>query len=202
VHPRIVAALRAQLRSRDPGASRVGWKIALGIGEVEELIGPVPVIGNLTSATQLADGATYGGGGPLHADAEVVIEAGTGRLGVGLELVDLTQGGGAVETVVAANVLHRAFAIGPMQIDVEPGIGALIVNGEERARAPAAVDIDATVGAVARWLAAAGEELLPSDRLFAGSIVQVPVVPGDRVAASITGLGRVEAVVAGGDSTS
>jgi hypothetical protein len=59
VNPRVVAALRAQLRTRDPGARRVGWKIARGIAEVEELIGAEPVIGNLTSATQLESGATY-----------------------------------------------------------------------------------------------------------------------------------------------
>ena len=71
----------------------------------------------------------YGGAGPLHADCEVVIEAGTGRLGVGLELVDLTQGRRQVEAVVAANVLHRGFVVGPMRADVEPGEGALIVSG-------------------------------------------------------------------------
>jgi hypothetical protein len=90
VHPRIVAALRDQLRARDPAAGRVGWKIALGIPEVEELIGSEPVIGSLTTASRLEDGGTYRGCGPLHADAEVVIEAGTGDLAVGLELVDLT----------------------------------------------------------------------------------------------------------------
>jgi len=196
VHPRIVAALRAQLRARDPGARRVGWKIALGIGEVEELIGTEPVIGNLTGATELGDGGTYAGGGPLHADCEVVIEVGTGRLGVGLELVDLTRPPGGVEAIVAANVLHRAFAAGRMRAEAEPGEGALIVNGAVRARAPAAVDAEATVSAVARWLEALGEDLLPDDRVFAGSVVQVPVAPGDRVAAVIDGLGRVEVVIA------
>jgi hypothetical protein len=63
VHPRIVAALPRQLRARDPDARRVGWKIADGLGEVEELIGPEPVIGNLTSATHLPAGAVYRGGG-------------------------------------------------------------------------------------------------------------------------------------------
>jgi 2-keto-4-pentenoate hydratase len=196
VDPRIVAALGAQLRARYPGARRVGWKIALGIAEIEELIGPAPVIGNLTSATQLEDGATYRGGGPLHADAEVVIEAGTGGLGVGLELVDLTRPPGGAEAIVAANVLHRAFVLGASRPGAVPGEGALIVNGEVRARAPAVVDVDGTLRAVARWLAAVGEELRPGDRVFAGSVVQVPVAPGDRVAAAISGLGRVEVAVA------
>jgi 2-keto-4-pentenoate hydratase len=195
VHPRIVAALRAQLDARDPTAGRVGWKIALGIGEIEELIGQEPAIGNLTSATQLEDGETYRGGGPLHADAEVVIEVG-GGLGVGLELVDLTRARGAMEAVVAANVLHRAFVLGPSCAGVAPGEGALIVNGEVRAVAPAVVDVERTLHTVARWLDAVGEELRSGDRVFAGSVVQVPLAPGDRVVAEIAGLGRVSAVVA------
>ena len=56
--------------------------------------------------------------------------------------------------------------------------------------------MDATLGAVARRLAAVGEELLPGDLLFAGSVVQVALAAGDRVVAEIDGLGRVSAVVA------
>ena len=189
MHPRIVAALRAQLEARDPGARRVGWKIARGLAAVEELIGDEPVIGNLTTASQLEDGALYRGPGPLHADAEVVIEAGTGALAAGLELVDLTT------PWVETNVTHRAFAIGPTRHDVRPGEAALIVNGEVRARAPAEVDVDGTLRAVARWLEAVGEELRSGDLVFAGSVVQVPLVSGDRVVAAIEGLGRVGAVV-------
>jgi hypothetical protein len=185
VHPRIVAALRAQLAARDPVARRVGWKIALGLAEVEELIGTEPVIGNLTTATQLEDGAIYRGPGPLHADCEVVIEAGTRALAAGLEIVDLTR------PQIEANVTHRAFVCGPALHDRVPGEGALIVGGEVRARAPAVVDVERTLGAVSRWLEAVGEELRPSDLVFAGSVVQVPLSPGDRVVASIDGLGRV-----------
>jgi 2-keto-4-pentenoate hydratase len=200
VNPRIVAALRAQLRARDPGARRVGWKIALGIAEIEELVGPEPVIGSLTTATQLEPGATYRGGGPLHADAEVVIEVGSGGrvvgLGVGLELVDLRRPAGGMEAIVAANVLHRAFVLGPSRHGARAGEGALILDGEVRARAAAVIDADATVRAVARLLDAVGERPEPGDRVLAGSVVQIPVAPGDRVAAAIEGLGRVEAVIA------
>jgi 2-keto-4-pentenoate hydratase len=193
VHPRLVAALRAQLDARDRGARRVGWKIALGIPEVEALIGAEPVIGTLTTATRLEDGAAYHGPGPLHADCEVVIEAGTGALAVGLELVDLTRPPGGVEAIVAANVLHRAFVVGPFVEGVRPGEGALVVDGSVRARAPAEVDVDGTLRAVARWLHAVGERLEAGDLVFAGSVVQVPLDAGDRVAAQIDGLGRVGA---------
>lgn len=192
MHPRIVSALQAQLDARDPAARRVGWKIARGIAEVEELIGREPVIGNLTSATQLDSGDVYHGEGPLHADCEVAIEVG-GGLAVGLELVDLRR---PPEGMVAANVTHRAFVLGPSRPSGRLGEAALIVDGEVRARARAEVDVEATLSAVSRWLEAVGEKLLPGDRILAGSIVQIPLAPGDCVAAEIEGLGRVEAVIA------
>lgn len=202
VHPRIAAALRAQLRSRDPSAGRVGWKLALDIAEIEELIGSEPAIGTLTTATQLEPDGIYHGPGPLHADAEVVIEVGAGAriagLGVGLELVDLTRPPGGMEAIVAANVLHRAFVLGPSKRDGRPGEAMLIVDREVRDRAPAVVDPAATVAAVTRLLEAVDERLEPGDRIFAGSVVQVPLAAGDRVEAAIEGLGRVAVRVTGG----
>jgi 2-keto-4-pentenoate hydratase len=56
---RILMALREQLAQRRRllarGASRVGWKIALGIEEIEDR----PVIGYLTSATLLESGSFH-----------------------------------------------------------------------------------------------------------------------------------------------
>jgi hypothetical protein len=51
----------------------VGWKLGLGEGE---RIGPGPVIGHLTSATQLQPDTVFHGGGAvaLHADAEIALE--------------------------------------------------------------------------------------------------------------------------------
>ena len=77
--PRLVAALTAQLGlwrvALAEGADRVGWKLGMGEGE---RIGPGPVIGHLTSATQLEPGATYRARGAvdLRADAEVAIRLG------------------------------------------------------------------------------------------------------------------------------
>jgi hypothetical protein len=58
--PRLVRALRAQMRERDAtlraGAQRVGWK--LGMGKRESVAGAIAV-GHLTSRTVVSDGGAY-----------------------------------------------------------------------------------------------------------------------------------------------
>ncbi len=110
------------------GATRVGWKLGLGEGE---RIGPRPVVGHLTSATELRPGSSFRARGTvdLKADAEIglefaanvaldaerdaAVEAIAGY-GAALELVDLGAAGGDPEEIVATNVYHRAFALGPL----------------------------------------------------------------------------------------
>jgi 2-keto-4-pentenoate hydratase len=46
-------------------------------------------------------------------------------------------------------------------------------------------------------LEAAGERLQTGDRIITGSVVQVPVAPGDEVVAEIDGIGRVGLTIAG-----
>src|SRR5215208_2778634 len=128
VDPRLVSALTEQLARRQAafarGARRVGWK--LGMGDAER-IGQGPVVGHLTSATRLEPGAVFvtSGDARLHADVELTaviaravgaggdVAAAIGGWAVALELVDLGQGGDDPEAIVAANVFHRAFALGP-----------------------------------------------------------------------------------------
>lgn len=197
VHPAIVAAVRAQLRSRDGG--RVGWKAGFGITGVPELIGETPVPGHLTTATQLAPGAPFDGRGAraLHADCEIVVTVGGDELGVALELVDLARQSGAMEEVVAGNVLHLAFALGPSSSE-PPGEARLVVNREVRAQAPARADHHGTVAALGRILKAAGEHLQIGDQILTGSVVQVPLAPGDEVRAEIDGIGYVSVKMASG----
>jgi len=54
-----------------------------------------------------------------------------------------------------------------------------------------AADIAEKVAAAAEILAAVGEAFAPGDLVITGSVIQVPVVPGDRVEADLGGLGRV-----------
>jgi 2-keto-4-pentenoate hydratase len=157
------------------------------------------VPGHLTTATQLRPGAAFDprGAGALHADCEVVVTVGDDELGVALELVDLSRQAGAMEQVVAGNLLHVAFALGP-SAPGPPGEARLVVNGQVRAQAPARADHGDTVVALGRILDAAGERLQTGDQIITGSVVQVPLAPGDEVVAEIDGIGSVGLTVAGG----
>ena len=214
IDSRLASALAVQLdgwrETLRSGAARVGWKV--GVGD-RERIGGGPVIGHLTSATQLEPGSAYraAGDADLHADAEVALELGCdvdpdadagaahaaiAGYGAALELVDLGEPGDA-EAIVAANVFHRAFALGPSRPSPPAGgvRARLLVNGEVRADAASEADLAELVQVVARLLGAIGERLQAGDRIITGSVVQVAVRPGDEVVADLGDLGRVELVV-------
>ena len=194
---RIVSALRQQLAERrrllDAGATHVGWKVALGMEEV----GNRPVIGYLTSATELSSGGAHSAAGAVElcVDAELTVEIGReGEIAgyaAALELVDLAQARGSLEAVVHANVLHRAFVLGPSHHD-SVRVARVYVNGELRAEGIAELDLEERAEVVASWLSALGERLEPGDRIITGSIVQVPVAPRDEVAVEMAELGRLE----------
>jgi 2-keto-4-pentenoate hydratase len=203
VHPRVVSALRAQLERRAEllaaGATSVGWKLGYDLGEPDL----EPVLGHLTSATVLEDGAVFlaASARELRAETELVVTAGAAGgvagIGVALELVDVARPPDDLEGIVAANVFHRAVVLGPTHPGPLPA-GALaraIVDGEERDAVAPAADPEAVVRDAARLLAAVGERLSPGDRILSGSSTHLPVEAGARVAAEIDGVGRVRAVI-------
>jgi 2-keto-4-pentenoate hydratase len=216
IDPRLASALAVQLDTWRTtllaGAERVGWK--LGLGE-RERIGRALPIGHLTSATRLESGATYraGDAASLSADAEVALEIGRDvdpgvdadaareaviGFAAALEFVDLAGPPNDPETVVATNIFHRAFVLGPSRpVLPTDGVKArLIVNGAERASARAPTDFADKVCAVARALGAVGERLRAGDRIITGSVVQVGLEAGDEVLADLGVLGRVQLVIA------
>ena len=194
---RIVSALRQQLAERrrllDAGATHVGWKVALGMEEV----GNRPVMGYLTSATELSSGGAHSAAGAVElcVDAELAVEIGRDGAIAGyaaaLELVDLGQGRGSLEAVIRANVVHRAFVLGPSHHD-PVRVARVYVNGELRAEGIAELDLEERAEVVAYWLSALGEHLELGDRIITGSIVQVPVAPRDEVAVELDELGRLK----------
>jgi hypothetical protein len=126
VDARLAAALTIQLElwraALAGGAQRVSWK--LGVGD-RERIGDGPVVGHLTSATQLEPNAGYrtGGAAMLSADAELGIELGRdlepgadrdaaqaaiSGYGAALELVDLNQPESDPEEIRLAGRAERA----------------------------------------------------------------------------------------------
>ena len=215
VDPRVAGALGVQLErwtsALEGGARRVGWKIGLNIPEVQARLGlEEPVIGHLTSATQLDPGASYSAAGAvaLRAEPEVALEigrdvpadAGPGDAAAAIagyapaiELVDVGRPPADLESIVAENVFHRAFAIGAAQPDAPDGASVVVsVGGERRAESVVDEDFPATVGVVARLLGAAGRRLESGDWIIAGSLTeQVPVESGDDLSVELGPLGRL-----------
>ena len=217
IDPRLVSALAEQLANRRrllaAGATRVGWK--LGMGDRESIGGDIAV-GHLTSATCHESGSTYragAGSGRLHVDAEIAVERGrdvdpdgdaaaardaAAAYAAALEIVDLSELRGEPESVVAANVFHRAAAFGRWRpaipdSDVE---GRLVVNRVERAADRVGDDLGERLLAAARLLKAVGERLAAGDRIITGSVVQVPVGVGDEIVADLGALGAARLVIA------
>jgi 2-keto-4-pentenoate hydratase len=193
VDARAVRALRAQLARRR--GERVGWK--LGLGD-RERIGDELVVGHLTSATQLAAGATYQlyGATRIHADAEVAVQIGDdGTIScyaAALELVDLDTAPDDPEAIVADNIFHRAFAFGPPRDELPPRVQArLLVNDDVRATGDASPTLRQRIAAAADMIAAAGERLEARDWIITGSVVQVAVHRDDEVVADFPQLGAV-----------
>lgn len=185
---------RAELAT---GAERVGWKIGRGIVPGEEQL--EPVIGHLTTATRLRRGGVYpvGDARELRVDAELAIEIGMAgepiRYGAALELVDVARPPEDFESIVAGNVWHRAFALGPLRREPPSEVvrAEIRVNDEVAGTGERRLDPDETARLAAELLEAAGERLEPRDRIITGSIVQANVAPGDVVVAALGDLGEV-----------
>jgi 2-keto-4-pentenoate hydratase len=205
----IAAGVAAQLAARraalDAGARRVGWKLAYGIAEIEELVGAEPVIGHITSATLLEPGATYRGASAdreLRVETELAVAVGEGGavagLAVALEIVDVGRPPHGAQALIAANVLHRAVAFARTRpgVTTPGGRARLLIGGDVREEAPVRGDPAEVVAATAGLLRAAGERLEAGDLILAGSSCHVPAGPGDAVVAAIDGLGAVGATIA------
>jgi 2-keto-4-pentenoate hydratase len=186
------------------GVARVGWKIGAGHSE---RVGDDYVIGFLMADTLLVNGGRYcpQPGEALHVDVELacslagdiddeagdaaVMDAVTG-FATALEVVDLSDKGDPV-SIVSANIFHRAVVFGETaQHSTLPGnaVGSVLRNGVTVSTGPLPDDIPDRVRTVGRTLHAMDERLMPGDRIITGSIVQVPVNPGDLVATQISGL--------------
>jgi 2-keto-4-pentenoate hydratase len=193
---------RASLSS---GAHRIGWKVGFNPPKVQEQLGlDEPVVGHLTSATLLgADGShsLAGAQNPL-AEPEIAIEIGRDHeiagLAPAIEIVDIPAlpDPDGVGDVVAANVFHRAVAIGSSQdVTSAEGIEAnLSVNGQVARTAQAsAIDLQGMVDLVARVLESAGESLEAGDRVIAGAMAPPPELsPGDHLALDLGAIGALE----------
>jgi 2-keto-4-pentenoate hydratase len=182
---------RRRQRSLVSGASHVGWKV--GVGD-RELLGGMSV-GYLTSETQLRLGGTYAPGPreQIYADAEVAVLIGPDGQAAGyacaVELCDLA-GDDTPDVVVAHNIFHRAFALGPVGGGT-PKTGRLLIDGQVRAEGPVPQDLVERIDRVRAVLRAVGEDLAAADLVITGSVVQHRVLPGEQVRAEVDDLGSV-----------
>jgi 2-keto-4-pentenoate hydratase len=214
--PRVRAGLATQLErwraELGGGARRLGWKIGLNDPAIQERVGlRAAVIGFLTDRTLVAPGGRHSlaGAERAAAEAEIAIElrrdvepgaepdsalGAIESLGGAIEMIDAAPSFDDLERVLSGNIFHRAVAFGPTRQDVAlSGVDVEVsVNGDHRARAPAAVDLAATIRLVADLLAAAGQRLIMGDRIIAGALAPAtPVEPGDTVSCDFGPLGTI-----------
>jgi 2-keto-4-pentenoate hydratase len=129
-------------------------------------------------------------------EPELLIEAGAGGavagVGVALELVDFDRPLDDLEEVIAANVFHRAVALGSIAGPVAPGDAVFTINGEERARPAIPEEPRETLAFVRDLLGRLDEELAPGDLVIAGALAPAaPVAPGDVVEFRVEPVGAV-----------
>lgn len=180
-------------RSLANGAQHVGWRI--GAGDREQLDGVS--VGYLTSETQLRLGGVYSPGPreQLWADAEVAVLVGPDGRGAGyacaLELSDQSADD-QPEVVVARNLFHRAFALGPVGGGT-PMTGRLLIDGQIRAESAVLEPevLDERLDRARAVLRAVGTDLLPADLVLTGAIARYLVHPGEQVRAEVDDLGSV-----------
>jgi 2-keto-4-pentenoate hydratase len=115
-----------------------------------------------------------------------------------LEVIDVDMPFEDLGAILERNVFHRAAVLGtavPGATDLADLTARLRVDGTEQATidvAQAALDPEAVVGLVGRYLDAVGETLRAGDVIIAGSLVTALPVEGDaRVELDIERLGRV-----------
>jgi 2-keto-4-pentenoate hydratase len=120
-------ALRARLAA---GEHQIGWKIALNAPPVQEQLAiSAPVIGFLTSGSEIAAGGSHSlaGGTAIGVEAEIAIHVGEDvppgaardrlaaaidALAPAIEIVDIDLPFDDLERILAGNVFHRAVMLG------------------------------------------------------------------------------------------
>jgi 2-keto-4-pentenoate hydratase len=186
------------------GAQPLGWKVGFNLPEIQRKLGiDAPLAGFLTTDTLLEDGAEWslGNEGEVVVESEVAVEIGEDGRSIAallpaLELADPPDLSLDVETILAGNIFHRGVAFGPRVEASEPGVGRILVNGEEQHSLSAehtAANLERMVEAVAARLAEADERLRPGERIITGILAPAhKAQPGDTVRLELGALGDVE----------
>jgi 2-keto-4-pentenoate hydratase len=202
------ALLARRTEELEGGATAVGWKIGLNAKGLQDHFGiRGPVVGYLTDATVLVEGADIGIGGWLRPALEVEVairvgeDGGVAALAPALELVDLDRPFDRIEPILAQNIFHRGVVFGPELVG--PAVDDLAVDdlavavsrdGSQVAEGQLVEAPADTIEVVRAFLEAHGAELLPGHRIIAGSLIApLTVEPGEQLEISFGALGSLAA---------
>jgi 2-keto-4-pentenoate hydratase len=187
--PRLTSGMAQMLATRETdfynGARRLGWKVGFNTPAAMQALGiDAPIVGYLTNATLVPDGATIsldGFEGTPILESEIAVRIGGDAMAVAcaaaLEVTDLGDPRIGVERVLAGNVFHRAVILGEFGDDVS-GLPA---------------EIHDTVAHVAATLQEAGESLRLGDVVITGAMTAVPVKGGEEKTVDFGALGTLRA---------
>jgi 2-keto-4-pentenoate hydratase len=227
--PRIVAGMAAQGRLRESrvsaGERRVGWKAGLGTVQAMRAASiDAPLTGFLTNAS-LASGMTTTDGLSIEdwrnakfepevavrlgADVpagspRTTVQAAIAAVAPALEIVDLGDASD-IEQVLADNVFHRAFLIGPFSEAAAAGLGAVRLRVDRDGHDPqndidpaaALGDLLDVVRALADQIPLSGDELRAGDVIMTGSAIPaVAISGGERFEVSLPGAGSIALAIA------
>jgi 2-keto-4-pentenoate hydratase len=218
---RIANGMRDQLALRDErlrgGERQIGWKLGFGAPAARAKLGiDRPLVGFLMDSGLLADGAEVPVGPwtkPML-EPEIAVQiardvapgascddvrAAIGGLSAAIELADLDPPPKDVRAILAGNIFHRRFLLGPVDRERSTGAGIggrVVIDGEEVAATddPAALtgELVEIVRQTAELLGACGEQLRAGEVVITGSATPPqPVAAGQRVMVEIDPLGAL-----------
>ena len=209
--PAVVAGMEKLLARRAEllaeGATPIGWKLAFGTSAAMEKLGTTgPLVGFLTDATLLADGAecSVAGWSAPKLEPEIAIHLGAGGEGVvgisaAIELADADLPPTETEDVLAGDIYHRAVVLDRSAAPVplpHPIAARIERDGEEYATT---ADAEVEVGQIedlAAWtvdyLRHFGVETAAGEVIISGSVVPLlDIAPGQRLTNTIEGVGSL-----------
>jgi 2-oxo-3-hexenedioate decarboxylase len=213
---RLAAGMAKQARLREQqlagGARRAGWKAGFGTASAMAKLGTdAPLVGFLTDATRAAGGGTVSIEGfaaprlepevavalrgpisPAATPGEIV--AAVQAVAPAIEIIDLGPADD-LEELLAANIFHRAYLIGPfadadatrldgIRVDIHMGDAELRLGVDPAALLGRVPDI---LGGMARQLPLAGAAFAAGDVVITGSVIPaLELSGGEAVRVSLT----------------
>jgi 2-oxopent-4-enoate/cis-2-oxohex-4-enoate hydratase len=213
--PAVVAGMEKLLARRQEllgeGAAPIGWKLAFGTEAAMSRLGTTgPLVGFLTDATLLADGAvcSVAGWTAPKLEPEIAIHLGPGGEGVAgisaaIELADADLPPTETETVLAGDIYHRAVVLDrtapPTQL-AHPVAARIERDGKEIA---ATKDAEAEVGRIedlAAWtvtyLRHFGIATAAGEVIISGAVVPLlDIAPGQHLRNRIEGVGELSVYI-------